>query len=325
MDHKNFCPCSAALMASTCAEANPRPLRLPRHAPRCAERRRRSGRRPHTVVDAEIRDRWRLAHLLRRRSGARAPRVSRRSQETMRVRRQQRGAAGDSDAAASSDADALAHSSRGVAGRRQRGRFAGVSAAQVREHLFQRRQPLRVDHFQQSQFQMQSRIGLAPQVVVGRSAVLEKARQVLFAEISRPARRAAAARSSAARQPARNPRRTRAPPADCENAESPRGRSAAGFGLRRSGGEPAPARARPIGSRIASTSSSSTLSATTPSSSRTCWSVIVVAAIGDRLLQQRKPVAQASFRGARQHRHGARFDLSDFPLSRFVRSRPRSL
>ena len=59
---------------------------------------------------------------------------------------------------------------------------------------------------------------------------------------------------------------------------------------------------------------SSTLSATTPRSSRTCASVISSPRVGDGLLEQRKPVAQAAFRGARQHGHGAGLDLEIFGL-----------
>ncbi len=47
--------------------------------------------------------------------------------------------------------------------RPQRTRFT----PQIRQHFLERRQPLRVHQFQKAQFEMQSRIGFAPQVVIG--------------------------------------------------------------------------------------------------------------------------------------------------------------
>ena len=61
-------------------------------------------------------------------------------------------------------------------------RSAARLSTQLRDHFFERREALRVHELQQSEFEVQARIGLAPQVVIGREQDIEKARQVFFAE-----------------------------------------------------------------------------------------------------------------------------------------------
>ena len=55
-------------------------------------------------------------------------------------------------------------------------------AANLCEDFLKRRQSLRVNEFQQSQFEVQARIGFASQLVVGHQQNIEKARKVFFAE-----------------------------------------------------------------------------------------------------------------------------------------------
>ena len=125
---------------------------------------------------------------------------------------------------------------------------ARSSAFQIGENFFERRQARGVHHAQQAHLQMQARIRLAAQIVVGMQQNLEKAREVFLAEKFRGLLQALAARRRA-RQSVRNPLRKRARRADCENGRWPRGRNAAGFALRRAGDARARARARPIALR----------------------------------------------------------------------------
>ena len=57
-------------------------------------------------------------------------------------------------------------------------------AAQIRENFFERREALRVYEFEEAEFEMQARIGLAAQVVVGGEKDLEESREIFFRETS---------------------------------------------------------------------------------------------------------------------------------------------
>ena len=51
------------------------------------------------------------------------------------------------------------------------------------ESLFQRREALRVDQTQQAKLEVQARIRLAPEIVVGCQENIEKPREIFFAEL----------------------------------------------------------------------------------------------------------------------------------------------
>ena len=119
--------------------------------------------------------------------------------------------------------------------RRPLGDAGRIPAFEFRENFFQRRQARGIHHAQQAHFQMQTRIGLAAQIVVGVQQNLKKSREVFFAErFGRSASGAGAGRR--ARQSDRNRRRRRARRADCGNGRWLRGRNAAGFVPRRAAG-----------------------------------------------------------------------------------------
>ena len=60
------------------------------------------------------------------------------------------------------------------------------------ENFLERREALRIYKFQQAQFEMQARVGLAPQVVIGGQQGSEKSREIFFAESGRLFREAGA-------------------------------------------------------------------------------------------------------------------------------------
>ena len=147
------------------------------------------------------------------------------------------------------------------------------SPSKFGDHFFERREALRVDQLQQAQLEVQARIGLAAQIVVGGEQNIEKAREILFAELrglfGEP-RALVGGRGDQIRIRAANARHQ-------QIAKMANGFAAEVLQILPVGDQPVhqgQARARPTASAIASTSSSSTLSATTPSSSRTCVSVI---------------------------------------------------
>ena len=140
------------------------------------------------------------------------------------------------------------------------------------DHFFERREPLRVDEFQHAELEMQPRIGLATQIVIRGQQNIEKACEVFFAELSGVFRQSRALiggrrdkfgiRTSYARQQ--------------QVAEVADGLAAEMLQVLSLGDEAmheVQARSADCAA-IAATRSSSTLSATTPRSSRTCASVI---------------------------------------------------
>lgn len=56
-------------------------------------------------------------------------------------------------------------------------------AAKLSDGFFERRQALRVDEFQKAEFEMQTLIGLAAQIVFGSHENIEEAREIFLGEL----------------------------------------------------------------------------------------------------------------------------------------------
>ena len=144
--------------------------------------------------------------------------------------------------------------------------------AQFRNNFFEWRKPLRIDELEQAELEVQTRIGLAPQIFIGRQQNVEKTSEIFFAEfrcLFREARALVGGRGNQIRIGAAHAR-------DEQVAEMADRFAAEVLQILPVGNEPwTRPRARSADcAAIASTRSSSTLSATTPSSSRTCVSLM---------------------------------------------------
>jgi len=197
--------------------------------------------------------------------------------------------------------------------------FAGLSsafAAKLADGFFERHEPLRVDKPQKAELKMQSRIGLAAQVVVGGDEDIEEAREIFFAESSglRGQARTLILRGSdkVGIGPAHAGDEQIATMANCLTAEMLKilavgdqamNQTEGAFGGLRfdSGDEFVECALGDDAEKFADVSIRDR-----------------VARVGDCLLEEREAIAETAFGGAREHSDGSRIDFQIFGLADFL-------
>ena len=185
-------------------------------------------------------------------------------------------------------------------------RFATIFTTKPGEDFLKRREALRVDEFQQAKFEMQTRIGMSAQIVVGGEEDVEEARQILFSELRGLIGQA---RAFIARRG--NEIRIRAANAGDKQIAKMANRFAAEVLEILSVGDEAMDKAeRAIGglrgdggNEIVEDTFGDDAQKLADLRVRDCF-----AAIGDGLLKKRKAIAKAAFSGAGEDGYGAGFD-----------------
>ena len=180
----------------------------------------------------------------------------------------------------------------------------GASAGEFGENFFEGGQARGIHHAQQAHFQMQARVGLAAQIVVRVQQNLEKTREIFFAE------RAAAARDAGADRPgaAINSESGAADARDQQIAEMADGLAAEMLQILSFGEQSMnQSQSTRVGGSRFDRAGQFVQDFLGDDAEKFAHLRVgnVVAAVGARLLQQRKCVAQAAIGGASHHGEGA--------------------